>query len=211
MNKLVLGSVLVACSIASAEPRVAVLELTPAETAVVAVPTPPVSRADSYMSLGVTLGANTAVDWLKGGTVVEGGYRLTDSMWIRGRFEESARIGYGSVQQVGSLPDFADVSVVAPQHPYSDLLSGLEWRGCSSRALCAAGGFDAGIRIGGGKHAFGGVSTVPRLGLDFGTEHLRVRPMLEANVAWLRGYDSELGGILPAFGIGLTTTVAYQW
>jgi hypothetical protein len=210
MQKLVIGSVLLACSIASAGPRVAALDLTSTETTSSAPST--VSRADSYMSLGIAFGADTAVDWLKGGTVVEGGYRLTDSLWIRGRFEESARIGYGSVQQVGSLPDFGDVSVVAPQHPYSDLLSGLEWRGCSSRALCAAGGFDTGIRLGGdGKHALGGVSTVPRLGLDFGTEHLRVRPMLEANVAWLRGYDSELGGILPAFGIGLTTTVAYQW
>jgi hypothetical protein len=210
MKNLVVGFVLATCSIASAEPRVAALDLSTTELPAPA-PSPTPSHADSYVSLGTTFGADTAVDWLKGGIAIDGGYRLTDSLWIRGRFDEAARIGYGDVQQVGSLPDFSGVSLRAPQHPHSDLLSGVEWRGCSTRALCAVGGFDAGIRIDDDKRALAGVTTVPRLGLDVGTEHLRFRPMVEASVAWQRGYDNELGGILPAFGIGLTTSVAYQW
>jgi hypothetical protein len=202
MKNLVIGSILLTCSIASAEPRVAALDLSSTETEA-SLPAPSPARADRYVSVGGSFGANTAVDWLYGGASVDGGYRLTDTLWIRGRFNESARIGDGAINQGPML--------VAPQYPTTEVLSGLEWRGCANRAVCVVGGFDVGYRFGQLRYGHDGVTTAPRIGLDVGTEHLRFRPMVEANVSAPRNYDTEIQGFWPAFGIGLTTAVAYQW
>jgi hypothetical protein len=154
-----------------------------------------------YLSAGASFGVDDAADWVAGGAAISAGYRLTDTLWIRGRLDTGARMGYGAVNQ--------SITLVAPEQAHVDALVGLETRRCSSPELCLVAGSDAGYRSADSRYG-AGVEFVPRIGLDVGGDHLRFRPAIEATVAWLGGFDTEIG-ILPALGIGASMAVAYQW
>lgn len=64
----------------------------------------------------------------------------------------------------------------------------------------------------GDDNFYGGLTMVPRVGLDLGGRHLRVHPGIEASASFIRQRvgEPELAG-MPALGIGFTTEVAYEW
>jgi hypothetical protein len=164
--------------------------------------TPVAPAAKFYMSAALTGGADDAADWVAAGGGVAGGYRLNDTLWVRGRIDTSARVGYGAINQG---PTFH-----APTQAHVDALVGIETRHCSSAAVCWTAGSDAGVRTPDSRYG-AGFEIVPRLGLDVGSEQLRFRPAIEAHAAWLGGFDNETGGALPALGIGLSMGAAYLW
>ena len=204
MTKPLFLLVTVSSSIASANPRVAALEPQPAgppgDTAPIAAVSP---LPSAYVSLGGAIGIGGAVSWLYGGTQVEGGYRLTDTLWVRGRLDRAARIGYGVINQ--------SVTIISPEHPHTDAVLGIETRRCHRDAVCVVAGADAGYRFA-DDNFHGGLTMVPRVGLDLGGRHLRVRPAVEASASFIRQRvgEPELAG-MPALGIGFTTAVAYEW
>jgi hypothetical protein len=204
MTKALFLLVTVSSSIASANPRVAALEPQPdgrpGDTAPIATAS---TLPSTYVSLGGAIGVGGAVDWLYGGTQVEGGYRLTDTLWVRGRLDRAARIGYGAINQ--------SVTVISPEHPHTDAMLGIETRRCHDDAVCLVAGADAGYRFADDNFE-GGFTIVPRVGLDLGGRHLRVRPGVEASASFIRQRvgEPELAG-MPALGIGFTTEVAYEW
>ena len=181
-----------------ARPRVAALEVQPADDGGAATAPAP---AKFYMTAAVTGGADEAADWLAAGGGIAGGYRLNDTLWVRGRIDTSARVGWGAFNQGATFH--------SPTREHVDALVGLEMRRCSSAAVCMTLGSDAGVRSPDSKYGTG-FEMVPRVGLDVGGEHLRFRPAVEAHVAWASGFDTEIG-VLPALGIGLSLGAAYLW
>src|SRR5579859_5291003 len=99
MAKALFVLVTVSSSIASANPRVAAHEMAPSDGPPADAPVTSAEMLPSMdVSLGGAIGVGGAVDWLYGGTQVEGGYRLTDTLWLAGRLDRAARIGYGTTQ-----------------------------------------------------------------------------------------------------------------
>jgi hypothetical protein len=210
MKKTLFAVIVTSSSIAAAEPRIAALEdpipapvsaTAPGDAAPTALAP---ALPTTYVSLGGAIGVGGGVDWMYGGTSIDGGYRLTDTLWVRGRFDRAARIGYGAVNQ--------SITIVSPQHPHSDAMLGLETRRCRSEAMCLVAGADAGYRFGDSDYT-GGVIMVPRIGLDLGSRHLRVRPGIEASAAVVHAHNPGEPALadMPAFGLGFTTALAYEW
>ena len=194
------AAVLFASPLAHADTRVAALE-PPSETPELVAAAPAPALPSLYLSAGASFGAEDAADWVAGGAAIAGGYRLTDTLWVRGRVDFAARMGYGAVNQ--------SVTLVAPEQAHVDVLVGLETRRCTNPSLCLIAGTDGGYRSADSKYG-AGVEFVPRVGLDVGGDHLRLRPAIEATVAWIGDFDHEVG-ILPSLGIGASLAVAYQW
>lgn len=202
MNKLtVVACVLGSSTAALADTRVALLDPPGAPGATEQAQAAP-APAHLYVSADAIGGADTSVDWMAGGGGITAGYRLSDTLWFRGRIDTIARVGYGT------LP--GDASLHSPTQAHADALVGVETRRCTSPATCFTVGADAGLRSPDSRYG-AGIEVVPRVGLDVGNDHLRFRPSVEAKVAWISGYDTELGGVLPAFGLGVSLGAAYLW
>ena len=184
-----------------ASTRLAALD--PAPAADIRSPAAPAAQTEKlYLSLDATGGVDDATDWLAAGGGVAAGYRLNDTLWVRGRLDTSARVGYGAINQG---PTFH-----APSQAHVDALVGLETRRCASTSACVTLGADAGIRSPDSRYG-AGFEIVPRVGLDVGGEHVRFRPAIEAKAAWIRGFDTEANGVLPSLGIGVSLGAAYVW
>lgn len=198
-------AVLAASSLAHADPRVAALDPTSgppgASPELTATTAPAVAPPSLYLAAGASFGAEDAADWVAGGAAITAGYRLTDTLWVRGRVDTEARMGYGAVNQ--------SITLVSPERAHVDVLVGLETRRCASPGLCLVAGSDGGYRSADSKYG-AGVEFVPRIGLDVGGDHLRFRPALETTIAWIGDFDHEVG-ILPSLGIGASAAIAYQW
>ncbi len=192
---------LLAATTASADPgRVAALDpaAQPELSSTTSATRAPTLDSATYLSTGVALGADGAVDWLYGATSIDAGYRLNPGWWLHGELSGGARIGYGPVNNAPTI--------VAPEHFVGDVRGGFEWRAC--RVVCGMVGIDAGYRSG---DALTGVQVVPRFGLDFGGEHLRFRPGIELPITFVhRDPESDVPW-LPDAGIDLDLRVAYQW
>lgn len=203
MTKALFLLVTISSPIAFANPRVAAHEPLPDAGADEAAPVATAPMLPSiYVSLGGTIGVGGAVDWLYGGTQVDGGYRLTETLWLRGRLDGAARIGYGTSDSF---------TVISPAHAHTDAMLGVEARSCRGDVVCLVAGVDAGYRFADDNY-LGGIAVAPRVGLDLGGRHLRVRPAVEVIAPFVRQRvgDPELAG-LPALGIGVTAEVAYEW
>jgi len=146
----------------------------------------------SYFQLGAFLGLDTtSARAAYGAATVEGGYRLLDlPLWIRGL------LARGSVAQVYEMPE---------SNSYLEARVGIEVRGCEPRRIvCLFAGIDGGVRrerlLNDGQQLEGTFNViVPRVGLDVGTDHLRLRPALEIAM----GTDGAGGG--------LALAAAYVW
>jgi hypothetical protein len=90
---------------------------------------------------------------------------------------------------------------------------GIETRRCRTEAVCVVAGTDTGVRFG-DTNFTDGVEIVGRLGLDLGTRHFRVRPGIEQSTQLMRSHhpsEPALSDVPLGFGLGFTTTIAYQW
>lgn len=160
---------------------------------------PSVEPARAYVAAGLSTGVGSAVDWLYGGSVIDGGYRLDETWWIHGQLGAIGRIGYGTTQSF---------ELVRPEAYLYSAQIGAEARGCHSAALCGYAGGDVGYQIGTLRGVSrDGVVVAPRLGLDVGSRNLRFRPGVEMPMS--RSAPMEEAPLM--LGIGVTTTVAYQW
>ncbi|HET9993617.1 MAG TPA: hypothetical protein VFQ65_34000 [Kofleriaceae bacterium] len=92
---MLFAAVLGASSVAHADTRVAALE-PPGETPELVATAPALPPASMYLSAGASFGAEDAADWVAGGAAIAGGYRLTETLWVRGRLDTAARMGYGA-------------------------------------------------------------------------------------------------------------------
>src|ERR1043165_8644053 len=128
MMKTLLALVVTSSSIAAAGPRVAALAPPDDNAADSAPAAKSIERPEAYVSAGGAVGIGGGVDWLYGAESVDAGYRLTDTFWLRGRFDHVARIGYGAINQ--------SVTLISPEHPHSDAMLGIEARRCVNEMLC---------------------------------------------------------------------------
>jgi len=143
-----------------------------------------------YVQGGLTAGGDDIVG-LYAAYTLEGGYRLNDSpLWAHAMFVAGKGGGVDETVYDSYL---------------WQLRGGIEARGCVASAICAVAGVDAGLRHEmlmaeyDSRRATDAI-VAPRVGLDIGTRHFRLRPGLEMQ------FDRT--GFA---GVGATAGVAYQW
>jgi hypothetical protein len=165
---------------------------------------PPRADDRAYVSAGASVGADSAVDWMYAGFGADAGLRLSQHWWLHGAAAAYGRVGYGTVN---------DVTVMSPsEHVYEGRL-GFEARGCHSTGLCYFGGADAGYRVGtSAGESLDGTTVVLRSGLDIGigSGGLRFRPGVDVHLSG-QPANADPAVPLPAFGIGVTTALAYAF
>ncbi len=170
-----------------------------------ALSTPAQRDPAQYLETDLMVGGAAPVAGLNALVAVQGGYRLWHNLWLHGE------AGYGHAQD-----DQGGGSNM-------QLHAGLESRPCIVRGIvCAVVGADLGYAQGSWvsdlardqMESVSALVAVPRLGLDLGGDHVRVRLGIEADVA-LAGHHREIGGMEAAAGslvaLGLGLGVAYQW
>jgi hypothetical protein len=149
----------------------------------------PVPAPTSYVQAGVGLAVDQA---LVGTLTAEGGHRITGPWWAHAMIEDGTAGGVDEPNYGGR---------------YLAARLGVEARGCVlDGMMCAVAGVDAGVRHVDYMAEYDSANTtsavvVPRVGLDLGTRHLRIRPGIEKNVLATRQID----------GLAVTGAVAYQW
>ena len=159
----------------------------------------PAPRSQSYVAFGAMAGADVGLDLALTGEV---GYRLHGGpLWLHAQVTDA--LWNGDDQGSGVL---------------RNVRGGIEARKCTDDGVaCLVGGIDIGL-----QHAtwvdredsmqtetHDDVIAVPRVGLDFGGEHLRFRPAIESYHA-LAG-DDVFKNPYDLVGTNLTFAVAYQW
>ena len=143
-----------------------------------------------YLQTGVTAGGDDVVG-LYAAYTLEAGYHLNDSpFWAHAMLITGKGGGVDEPVYDSYMVQFR---------------GGIEARGCLISAACAVAGVDAGLRHEmlmaeyDNRRATDAV-VVPRIGLDLGTRHFRLRPGLEMQLdrtGWA--------------GVGATAAIAYQW
>ena len=180
MKRIIIPAALLASTtIASAQPSLT--ESAPAPTS---------DEHAYYVQAGAELGGAQGAVFLA--PTIEAGVRLgSGPLWAHGMILSG---GAGEIDEANTTGTILQVR------------GGVEARTCSaSRIACASAGIDVGY-----SHAqvmaedwtdkWSGGMLIPRVGLDVGGDHLRVRPGVEV------GFDSKGWNQL-----GLTAAVAYQW
>ena len=150
------------------------------------------SPTTSYLQLGAFIGVdNTSARAAYLAATLEGGHRLGElPLWIRGQ------LARGSVSEIYQT---------AESNSYLEARIGMELRGCEPRRIvCLFAGIDAGIRrerLMSDGHQLDGTYNVivPRVGVDLGNDHVRVRPAFEIAA----GTDGVGGGV--------SLAAAYVW
>lgn len=164
-----------------------------AQPALVAVAPAPASAPESYVQVGIGLAVDQA---LVGTLTAEGGHRIAGPWWAHAMIEDGTAGGVDEPNYGGR---------------YLAARLGIEARGCVlDGMLCAVAGVDAGVRHVDYMAEYDSANTtgavvVPRVELDLGTRHLRIRPGIEKNVLPTGQGTSQLDGL------ALTGAVAYQW
>jgi hypothetical protein len=156
---------------------------------------PQSSAPRAYVSAGLEAGADSAVDWVYGGTALEGGYHLRGAWWLHGEAGVLGRTGSGPTNNL--------MLTMPTDNGYNGRI-GAEARGCSW--ACWYGGADVGYRTGTARGAMFDL----RGGIDLGTQNLRFRPGVEVLLSHAPNIDREVQ-LVPLAAIGLTTAVAYVW
>jgi hypothetical protein len=174
---------------------------------------PPALHAEpaQYVAAGVSFGASEPI--YNGYTVlgaVDGGYRLSQLWWVH------AAVAYGpSVDRFGAhVPNGGHDLVVR---------GGGEVRWCAS-VLCGFAGGDLGIQRGSftdtvymeGTQTFTDTAAIvtPRAGFDVGSERIRARVEIDADLALAITQDNSMyatPGFGRIIGVALGAGVAYQW
>ncbi|HTR51048.1 MAG TPA: hypothetical protein VMJ10_10110 [Kofleriaceae bacterium] len=176
---LILSTLLATTAIAAAQPSLT------------ATATPePAQEPSHYLQLGGVFGGTQGAMIL--GETVEGGMRLDHGpLWVH------AEVMTGSAGGVDELTYSGSVLQVR---------AGLEARGCALNGIaCVVGGVDAAysrtqyMAEDDNDNRHGG-EIIPRVGLDIGSERLRVRPGVEVGFDHT-GWDQ----------LGFTAALAYQW
>jgi hypothetical protein len=184
-NKTLLGIAFVVGSTSLVHAQPSLTEPTPSLVASTTQEKP-----DLYIQSGLTAGGDDIVG-LYAGYTLEGGYRLNDSpLWVHAMMIAGKGAGVDEPVYNSYL---------------WQLRGGIEARGCLIPAACAVAGVDAGLRHEmlmaeyDNRRATDAI-VAPRIGLDIGTRHFRLRPGLEMQLdrtGWA--------------GVGATAAVAYQW
>jgi hypothetical protein len=134
------------------------------------------------IAAGIVSASSTNSHAMYGALMVEGGHRILHNwLWMHGQ------------GAVGALQNI-DESAGSPAS-YLEGRVGLEARSCAPDELCVSAGVDVAVR---GEHFMAvydhfdstTVALVPRLALDLGGDHFRVRPAFELAL----GSDGNGGG-----------------
>jgi hypothetical protein len=183
---------------------VVLVSLLAVSTAAHADPPEAMSPPTAELAVGVMVGYDSNTF---GAITVEGTYRLVGGLWAH------AMAGYGDTEWKSSVGDQALDGTY--DGSYITARAGVEEHLCTISGLCAFGGLDLGFRRMHFNSADKSMGTsvvlpadasydravaVPRIGLDYGSRHLRFRPDFELDVDTdgLRGFQFNL-------------PVAYRW
>ncbi len=166
----------------------------------VVVATATVAHADPDPTPTSELSAGASIGFKEGFEAdarVDGEHQLHGPWWLHGM----VAVGDAHSFDWNGPPDEMNY----PGHEVM-VRAGLESRACATDAVCAFAGLDLGYR----DLAFTedtahsrpeqGAIVAPRIGLDYGTRHVRLRPGIDAIVG-RDGYQ----------GLELTGAVAYRW
>jgi len=170
-------------------------------------------ESETYVGGLVSLGGAEPIDGYTVMASAEGGHQLAGPWWLH------AAAGYGpSIDRFGGHDLTASTTICAQ--------AGAELRTCTRHgaAVCLIGGADAGVQYAayptslypsGDAVTYHDVALVivPRIGLDAGGEHVRVRLAVGTAVTVARHEDAMQFGPTTGHveGIDLAAGVAYQW
>ena len=186
---MIIASVLLVASVARAQPALT----TEAGPSTEPKSEPKVDRVQTgYIASGVMLAADQG---LVGAVMIEGGHRLGDGpLWLHVEAERGAAGGVDEPTYRGN---------------YAAGRAGVEARSCVlDGVLCGMAGLDLGVRHVDYMAEYDqandtGAIVVPRIGLDVGSKHLRLRPGLDAII--------EPAKSSAVTGLAMTAGVAYVW